>query len=81
MPFTTELIDELNTLIRFDPTSTQTGIKVHTTADPAIIAATGRLHAKGLLTLVDGGYLTDDGRNAASHAQAALKLLGSSPKA
>lgn len=77
MPFTTELVDELNTLVRFDPESTQTGIKVHTSADPTVIAATRRLHAKGLLTQVDGGYLTAQGQDVARHAKAALTLLGS----
>ena len=75
MPFTHELVDELNTLIRFDPNSTQTGLKVHANADPAIIAATQRLHAKGMLTLVDGGYLTPSGQEVAKHAQATLGLL------
>ena len=46
---------------------------------PAIIAATRRLHAKGLLTLVDGGYLTSLGRDAAEHAQAVLTILSSTP--
>jgi uncharacterized protein (TIGR02647 family) len=64
MPFTPDLVDELNTLIHFDLGTTQQGIKIHKTADPAIIAATRRLHAKGLLTLVDGGYLTSLGRDA-----------------
>lgn len=75
MPFTTDLVHELNTLLHFDPVTTQTGIKVHTRADPAVIAATERLHAKGLLTQVDGGYLTPRGREAAAHVQAALTLL------
>jgi uncharacterized protein (TIGR02647 family) len=75
MPLTTDLVDELNTLVRFDPLTTQTGLKVHTTADPAVIAATRRLHAKGLLTQVDGGYLTERGRDVAQHVQAALSLL------
>jgi uncharacterized protein (TIGR02647 family) len=57
--------------------STQQGIKIHKTADPAIIAATRRLHAKGLLTQADGGYLTSLGRDAAEHAQAALTILSS----
>ena len=79
MPFTPDLVDELNTLIHFDLDSTQQGIKIHKTADPAIIAATRRLHAKGLLTLVDGGYLTSIGRDAAEHAQAVLTILSSTP--
>lgn len=79
MPFTPDLVHELNTLVRFDPASTHTGIKVHTTADPAVIAATQRLHQKGLLTQVDGGYLTALGRDVAEHAQAALTILNSQP--
>jgi uncharacterized protein (TIGR02647 family) len=79
MPYTPELLHELNTLIRFDPATSQQGIKVHKTADPEVIAATRRLHAKGLLTLADGGYLTSLGRDAAEHAQAVLTILTSVP--
>lgn len=80
MSFTPDLIDELNTLIHFDLGSTQQGIKIHKTAAPAIIAATRRLHAKGLLTQVDGGYLTSLGRDAAGgRAQAVLTILTSAP--
>lgn len=81
MPFTPDLVDELNTLARFDLASTLQGLKVHKTADAAVIAATRRLHAKGLLTQSDGGYLTSLGRDAAEHAQAALTILESQPSA
>ena len=81
MPYTPELVHELNTLIRFDLETSQHGIKVHKTADPEVIAATRRLHEKGLLTLVDGGYLTGLGRDAAEHAQAVLTILASSASA
>jgi uncharacterized protein (TIGR02647 family) len=77
VPYTPELIDELNTLVRYDLGTTLQGVKVHTTAEPAVIAATRRLHEKGLLTQVDGGYLTDLGREVAVHAQAALTILTS----
>lgn len=77
MPYTPDLVHELNTLIRFDLETSQQGIKVHKNADPEVIAATARLHAKGLLTLVDGGYLTGLGRETAEHAQATLTLLTS----
>jgi uncharacterized protein (TIGR02647 family) len=33
------------------------------------------LHAKGLITQADGGYLTRLGREAAEHAQAMLGIL------
>lgn len=76
MLYTPDLVDELNTLVRFDLATNQQGIKVHTkTADAKLIAATQRLYDKGLLTQVDGGYLTSLGRNAAEHAHAALALL------
>lgn len=75
MPFSPDLVDEMNTLVRFDLATSQQGIKVHKTAAPEVIAATRRLHAKGLLTLADGGYLTGLGRDAAEHAQALLMIL------
>ena len=75
MPFTPDLVDELNTLVRFDLESGLHGIKVHKTADPAVIRAVARLHAKGLITLSDGGYLTSLGREAAQAAQTMLGLL------
>lgn len=75
MPYTSVLVDELNTLIRFALDSTQQGVKVHKTADAAIIAATERLFAKGLITQKDGGYLTPMGRDAAEHARVTLGLL------
>ena len=80
MPYTPDLVHELNTLIRFDLETSQQGIKVHKNADPEVIAATQRLHAKEMLTLVDGGYLTGLGRDAAEHAQALLTILTSSPR-
>jgi uncharacterized protein (TIGR02647 family) len=79
MPYTPELIEELGILTRYNLTTTQQGIKVHNTADPAIVVAMQRLYGKGLVTEVDGGYLTDLGREAAEHAQAALTILTSTP--
>lgn len=81
MFYTPDLVHELNTLIRFDLETSQQGIKVHKTADPEVIKATSRLHAKGLLTQVDGGYLTGLGRDAAEHAQVVLTILTSSARA
>lgn len=75
MPFTTDLIQELNALLRFDPTTDQQGLKVHKTADAEVIAAVKRLHAKGLVTQADGGYLTPLGREAAGHVLALTGLL------
>ncbi|MEI7429739.1 MAG: TIGR02647 family protein [Betaproteobacteria bacterium] len=77
MPYTTELVQELNALIRFDLDTGQQGIKVHKTADPEVIAAVHRLFSKGLITQADGGYLTSLGREAAEYAQSVLGLLTS----
>jgi len=79
MPYTPELLEELNILQRFDLVTSQQGIKIHHDAPPAIIAAAQRLHAKGLITLADGGYLTSLGRDAAEHVQALLSILTTAP--
>jgi uncharacterized protein (TIGR02647 family) len=79
MPCTQELVEELNTLLRFDLATNQQGIKIHKDADPTVIAAIHRLHAKGLVTQTDGGYLTSLGRDAAEHAQTLLSILTTHP--
>jgi len=76
MPYSPEQIHELDVLIRYNLDSTFQGIKVHNTANPEVIDAVKRLHAKGLITQVDGGYLTDLGRKAAEYAQTLLLMLG-----
>jgi len=75
MPYTQEIVDELNILVRFNLTTTLEGIKVHKTAAPEVIAATVRLYNKGLVSQEDGGYLTNMGHEAAEHANALLDLL------
>jgi uncharacterized protein (TIGR02647 family) len=54
------------------------GIKVHKSARPEMIEAVKRLHKKGLMTQIDGGYLTDLGREGAEHAQLLLTMLAPS---
>ena len=75
MQFTPELVAELNTLVRFDLDTGQQGLKVHKTADVEVIAAFQRLHAKGLVTQVDGGYLTPFGMTMLEHLQHLLVAL------
>jgi len=75
MPYTKDLVDEINILVRYNLSTTQEGIKVHKTAAPEIIAATKRLFDKGLVTQEDGGYLTSLGREAAEQAQTVLNLI------
>ena len=75
MPYNTELVEEINLLTRFDLDTSQAGIKVHSTADADVVEATQRLFNKGLVSQVDGGYLTPLGRTAAEHAQDLLQIL------
>lgn len=75
MHYTEEQMAEMDILIRYNLQSTQQGIKVHSRANKEQIAAVQRLFDKGLVTAVDGGYLTDLGRKAAEHAQALLLIL------
>lgn len=69
--FTNEVYDELEVLLMFSSDSMQEGIKVHANADPKLISATKRLHSKGLISQIDGGYLTPLGLEA---QELALKL-------
>lgn len=75
MPYHDDLVQELNVLNLFSLNSTQEGIKVHSNAKPEVIAATARLHEKGLITQVDGGYLTPLGHDAAECNQTLLTIL------
>ena len=75
MPYTQDIVDEINILVRYNLSTTQEGIKVHKTAAPELIAATKRLYDKGLVTQEDGGYLTSLGHEAAEQAQMVLNLL------
>lgn len=75
MPYTQDIVDELNILARYNLSTTQEGIKVHKTATPETIAATHRLFEKGLISQDDGGYLTNLGIETAKQAQAVLDIL------
>ncbi len=76
MPYTQDIVEELNVLVCYNLETTLEGIKVHkSTATPATIAATQRLHAKGLVSQEDGGYLTNLGHEAAEQSQMLLNLL------
>jgi uncharacterized protein (TIGR02647 family) len=75
MSFSSNALAELNVLLQFTPASHMKGIKIHHTADPALVAAARRLHDLGLITQVDGGYLTDLGTRASEHAHALYTML------
>jgi len=75
MHYTKQQMDEIDILIQYSLDSTQQGIKVHSSADIDKIDAVERLFDKGLVTAIDGGYLTELGRKAAEHAQALILML------
>jgi uncharacterized protein (TIGR02647 family) len=75
--FTSALIEELEILSHYNLSTTLAGVKVHKTADAAVIAATERLYKKALITQIDGGYLTPLGLEAATHAQNMLTIMTS----
>tara|TARA_R110002167_G_scaffold9923_12_gene45766 strand:+ start:4267 stop:4503 length:237 start_codon:yes stop_codon:yes gene_type:complete len=69
MTFTSDMIAELNLLLKFPNKSLMQGLKIHHDAEPEVIAAAQRLFDKGIVTLPDGGYLTDLGHDLSEHAQ------------
>lgn len=69
MTFTSDMLEELNLLLKFPNKSLLQGLKVHHDAEPEVIAAAKRLFDKGIVTLPDGGYLTDLGHDLFEHAQ------------
>ncbi|ELH4234309.1 TIGR02647 family protein [Vibrio fluvialis] len=75
MKFSQQHLDELNLLLQFDIGSAATGIKVHTDASEAAQSAVQRLYDKGLCTLPDGGYLTNEGIEMAEQADRLLRVL------
>ena len=76
MPFNSELTQELNLILKFPDKSLMQGLKIHNDADPEVISAAKRLHEKGIISLPDGGYLTDLGHDLAEHAQIIRKQTG-----
>lgn len=79
MRLTPDMLEELNTLLRFDLATSLQGIKIHADASDKVISATQRLHAMGLVTRPDGGYLTPLGRDAAEQLQLLVSILTSRP--
>jgi uncharacterized protein (TIGR02647 family) len=62
-----ELIAELSLLQRISLNSTAEGISISASGDQAVVAAAERLYEKGIISLSDGGHLTDSGREAVEH--------------
>jgi len=77
MQLSKNLIEEMELLLKFDLSSARVGLKIHSSADAAIIAAAKRLYHKELVEHEDGGFLTTLGHEAAEHLQAAQQILTS----
>jgi uncharacterized protein (TIGR02647 family) len=75
MPISPQLNAEIRVLTLFNLDSAMEGIKVHQSADADTQEAIKRLYNKGLVTQLDGGYLTDLGIHCAEHLQTALRIL------
>ena len=69
------MFDQLNLLLKFPTDSLMQGLKIHHDADPSVIAAAKRLYDMGIISLPDGGYLTDLGLDLAEHAQVLKSAL------
>lgn len=80
MKFTPAHLDELNLLLQFDLSSAATGIKVHKDAPEETQNAVQRLFKKGLCTLPDGGYLTDEGIELTEHIERVVRFMTSQTK-
>ena len=72
-----ESLEEIKLLNQFNLESLAgSGIKVHAhDAAESAVGAAARLFDKGLTDKVDGGYLTERGIEAATHAQSLMRLL------
>ncbi len=78
MQFNSDMAQELNLILKFPDKSLMQGLKIHHDADPDVIEAAKRLHAKGVISKPDGGYLTDLGHDLAEHAQIIQSALSHS---
>ncbi len=69
------LFDEMKLLAMFSEESHIEGLKIHSDADPVIITSAKSLYKKGLINQIDGGYLTDCGRETIEHLHKVLNIL------
>lgn len=69
------LFEEMKLLAKFPTQSQLEGIKIHNNAASSTILAARSLFDKGLISLPDGGYLTDSGIEAVDHIHRVLATL------
>ena len=68
---------DLNLLAQFDSKNLEQGLKLHQGSDESLRAAALRLHAKGVITAPDGGYLTPCGVSLLEHLEHLVQALQS----
>jgi len=69
------LFEEIKLLSKFPEESHLEGLKVHHNADPVLITSAKSLFNKGMISQIDGGYLTDSGREMAEKLHIVLDTL------
>ncbi|MFG0834963.1 TIGR02647 family protein [Aeromonas bivalvium] len=70
-----EFVHELKILACFDPANMSVGIKLRSDMSDALCQAAQRLHSQGLISAIDGGYLTPFGMTMVEHLQHLLVAL------
>lgn len=72
------LFEEVKLLAKFPEESHMEGLKIHNNADSVIISSAKSLFNKGLISQLDGGYLTDSGREIVEQLHNILDTLNQS---
>lgn len=75
MALSENMKNELELLLKFPDKSLMQGLKIHHDAAPEMVSAAQRLFDKGIVTQVDGGYLTPLGHDLQHHAQTLASAL------
>lgn len=70
-----KIFEEVKLLAKFPEESHMEGIKIHNNAGDAVLESAQSLFNKGLITQLDGGYLTDSGREMAESLHRVLDTL------
>lgn len=69
------LFNELKLLAKFPEESHLEGLKIHNNAAADIVKSAESLFHKGMITQMDGGYLTDSGREMVEHIHTVMDTL------
>ena len=69
------LLEEMKLLSQFPEESHLEGLKIHNKASKETIDAAKSLYNKGMTSQIDGGYLTDSGRELVEKLHSVLDAL------